>query len=529
MLRYIAVIILFGLTIPLTGHTDRLIKDLITVFGDGSGSDVVLEADVGSGANNPRLKYDNTENAWQFTNDGIDFLEFGSGSGGGSAGISLVEDRSFEKGVAGSGYSADLTSEEIVVLLSPTNTKSLKVVATDTPLAGKFSTYTYNASINSEWHEGMPITVKGWIKWPSTNASIGSVTVSDTIDELQSITLESKDEWQEFKVKTHVGATSTIRTVIKFGLEDGQVGDLFYLDMLDVIAGHEGDSPYKLSGAHFVGSASWNDDCYFTDNPVDSTASFTDYDNETSCTRSADGSVTTNTSGFSFDLLNVRTDGTYTINFNAQFLTLYRTASAACQWVVTDGTSVFGLKDLADVVNGENLVSDDLRVEGVRFNSYGNKNIKIQKKGRGNTGVECSIGSLSAESPMKATVHFYPDETSTVVTHKSLTPDMAGFATLSFVEINHANWKRANGDCVLKSEYPDYARNVKKSEGTYVYGECTVSTTDDGVNLPDMETNNLFIRAASDSLALGTEQADDARMLLTVTGSNYNGAVNSSY
>lgn len=247
MLRYIAVIILFGLTIPLTGHTDRLIKDLITVFGDGSGSDVVLEADVGSGANNPRLKYDNTENAWQFTNDGIDFLEFGSGSGGGSAGISLVEDRSFEKGVAGSGYSADLTSEEIVVLLSPTNTKSLKVVATDTPLAGKFSTYTYNASINSEWHEGMPITVKGWIKWPSTNASIGSVTVSDTIDELQSITLESKDEWQEFKVKTHVGATSTIRTVIKFGLEDGQVGDLFYLDMLDVIAGHEGSSPYKVA------------------------------------------------------------------------------------------------------------------------------------------------------------------------------------------------------------------------------------------------------------------------------------------
>lgn len=247
MLRYIAVIILFGLTIPLTGHTDRLIKDLITVFGDGSGSDVVLEANVGDGANNPKLKYDNTENVWQFTNDGIDFLEFGSGSGGGSAGISLVEDRSFEKGVAGSGYSADLTSEETVVLLSPTNTKSLKVVATDTPLAGKFSTYTYNASINSEWHEGMPITVKGWIKWPSTNASIGSVTVSDTIDELQSITLESKDEWQEFKVKTHVGATSTIRTVIKFGLEDGQVGDLFYLDMLDVIAGHEGSSPYKVA------------------------------------------------------------------------------------------------------------------------------------------------------------------------------------------------------------------------------------------------------------------------------------------
>lgn len=103
----------------------------------------------------------------------------------------------------------------------------------------------------------------------------------------------------------------------------------------------------------------------------------------------------------------------------------------------------------------------------------------------------------------------YVKPTSSVVVKESLSPDMAGFLSFSFFDMAESSgWLKADGRCVLKTQYPDYFSNV----GT-LYGECTISTTNDGVNLPDMR--GYFARALDN---MGTPAGDggndpDARTL----------------
>jgi len=70
-------------------------------FGNGVAGDKKLIFDVGAGASNPLFKWDNASTKLQFTNDGTNFKNIGSGSGG-AAGFSLIADDNadFEAGTA---------------------------------------------------------------------------------------------------------------------------------------------------------------------------------------------------------------------------------------------------------------------------------------------------------------------------------------------------------------------------------------------------------------------------------------------
>lgn len=91
----------------------------------------------------------------------------------------------------------------------------------------------------------------------------------------------------------------------------------------------------------------------------------------------------------------------------------------------------------------------------------------------------------------------------TNVAQPDIAPNKAGFVTWAAFDSVIQGHLKANGDCVLKTDYPDYFKNV----GT-TFGECTITTTNDGVNLPDLITDNRFIRAAGGSLAVGNIQTD---------------------
>jgi hypothetical protein len=66
--------------------------------GRGTATDKSITFDKGSGASNPAIKWNNTSSALQFTNDGTNYLDFGSGSGG-SGGYSVLVNGDFETGV----------------------------------------------------------------------------------------------------------------------------------------------------------------------------------------------------------------------------------------------------------------------------------------------------------------------------------------------------------------------------------------------------------------------------------------------
>ena len=71
----------------------------ILIIGNKAAEDVAIEFDVGQGENNPLIKWNNASNALQFTNNGVNFFDIGSGSGGGG-GANYYVNSDFESGVA---------------------------------------------------------------------------------------------------------------------------------------------------------------------------------------------------------------------------------------------------------------------------------------------------------------------------------------------------------------------------------------------------------------------------------------------
>lgn len=64
-------------------------------IGDKTASDKVIEFDKGSGTTNPKIKWSNSSSKLQFTHDGTNFKDIGSGAGGGG-GINLLTDDNFD-------------------------------------------------------------------------------------------------------------------------------------------------------------------------------------------------------------------------------------------------------------------------------------------------------------------------------------------------------------------------------------------------------------------------------------------------
>lgn len=67
----------------------------ILQLGRGTAEDISIQFNTGT-ANQPLIKWDNTASVLKFSNNGTDFFNFGSGSGGGVGGLSYIENGDFE-------------------------------------------------------------------------------------------------------------------------------------------------------------------------------------------------------------------------------------------------------------------------------------------------------------------------------------------------------------------------------------------------------------------------------------------------
>lgn len=92
--------------------------------------------------------------------------------------------------------------------------------------------------------------------------------------------------------------------------------------------------------------------------------------------------------------------------------------------------------------------------------------------------------------------------TQNIVSQKTTSPDKAGFIVFSISEVNIEGHHLADGSCLLKESYPDYVANVPSAT------DCTINTSNDGFLLPNLQSNNRFLRVAGGSLAVGTFQND---------------------
>lgn len=74
--------ILLALVLVVIGVANaRTIVDVLLQIGNGTDVDVEIEAELGKGVNNPALKYNATDDAWEFCNEGAACQQMGSDSG----------------------------------------------------------------------------------------------------------------------------------------------------------------------------------------------------------------------------------------------------------------------------------------------------------------------------------------------------------------------------------------------------------------------------------------------------------------
>jgi len=84
------------IVVPDSGDSIDLSGDTLKI-GDGTASDKTIEANTGSSPA-PAIRFNNSLSRWEKSNDGTNYLDIGSGSGGG--GINILENSDFEAGLS---------------------------------------------------------------------------------------------------------------------------------------------------------------------------------------------------------------------------------------------------------------------------------------------------------------------------------------------------------------------------------------------------------------------------------------------
>jgi hypothetical protein len=332
-----------------------------------------------------------------------------------------------------------------------------------------------------------------WIK--TSDSGVSFKTQRNGID-ADSLNVLSDGKWHEYKIPVTSDTTSNGLVVAHDATQT------YYVDECSI-------QPMQLeevSEAHFVGKLTYaNTNCSWSS----TSTIWSDFPADADCTGSTiEGSISypsTRIPGVTIN--NIKTSG------------YYKVTAQATMGYTTSGSTVCGAKLSANNLNDETQGSSSTYsatadrkgiVQGTfRFDgSNSSETIRIITIRTAGTG-SCQILANSGGFPLGFDVQFFPDSSTTIVQQEQRDYDKAGFIQFSSFDMSENNdWLKADGRCVLKADYPDYLANVGIS-----YGECTVSTTNDGMNLPDMR--GLFVRTLDD---MGTSAGDggndpDARTL----------------
>lgn len=121
--------------------------------GDGiSGTDKYFEFDIGDGVNNPKIKYNTTDDVFEFANDGSNYTAFGGGSSGSSGVEAAINTVVNSTSLIDGAYLGNLSSTTNVsggVFLSSevTDADHWAFVESDSNLVWKVKSVTLNSSV----------------------------------------------------------------------------------------------------------------------------------------------------------------------------------------------------------------------------------------------------------------------------------------------------------------------------------------------------------------------------------------------
>jgi hypothetical protein len=454
---------------PTTTEGDLIIND-----GGGAGSDTRL----GIGTNGQLLTSNGTTASWQDPpvtlpdqtgNAGLYLTTNGSTASWNEVNrdVNEIKDNLLEcAGFDACAPEGTITNGGSAIDFSGTTTRTLEVAAYNTSKlnlnqsAAETLDYTYTKTAN---FDGKTMVAYCEIK---NNSGANGVTFSVGANgtEQGSLDVSTEAKWKYYKIPFVGGDTSQY-----FSINHSDTGTIPDIDVDNCFIGKASNITREIGSAHFVGSLTYDSpNCQWNSTSV----SYSDFPIDSDCVASnISGSIQSpDTALPAIKIPNIRTDGYYDVRFNGL---LYASTTTECRFSISSSSNYENQGDLwvkgVDTSNIHQNRATTSANGSFRFSDTGDKTLRIisyRVTGTGNCSVYGnSIGDLSA----KFTVHFYPDDTSTIVTQDTeLTAKTANRITTSF----------DSAGSVLKEDYAGAITFTSYTSGAYLLDYSSLNLTE---------------------------------------------------
>ena len=189
----------------------RVIEPKLSI-GNGTTQDIILEADLGSGALNPRLQVNSVTGKWEFINVGDAAKPLGSGSGaGGDGGASVLVNGSMEDGTSDWTNAGGILSSQLYVNPAAGNEKYLRLVASG---AGQYVEQTF-----LQWPENITKGCAAKMEYLQGDNAFDYLVIEDisgTPKQLNSGSVSDLAEWDDAPLITFPCPASGQSLTIRF-------------------------------------------------------------------------------------------------------------------------------------------------------------------------------------------------------------------------------------------------------------------------------------------------------------------------
>lgn len=413
-------------------------------LGDGANTDKKIVANKGAGAANPLLKYNATGNAWQFSTDGVNFSDFGSGSGAGGGLNLITKNPDFEQG-ATNGWSN--TGGTYAAVNSGSNL-----------LFGKGSVV-FTASASGQFVQSDLYTVPEGLGGKNCLARAyykGGAT-SYLLKVLDSAsTVIASESFPAVATKTEVNPVNfpcpAAGTQIRLRVESTAAAAIIALDRMHL---GEADNLFQLSQSSFIGSLKYapTANCRWQL----TVSSFTDYPVDNDClSPTVTGDLLANDGGKvpGFKLPSVK-PGTYLIIALGSF----RHFSAAGNWPLmrfTDGLQFTNEQGIETGTSGTNSGTVPM-VSGMLTYTAPQSNVNVRMQGGANGGTQSSE-IYNEGNATEFQVYYYPSQSQTALKPEavnwSIDANIGGSANVSLSTSSQTSWtptENSSLDMVINS------------------------------------------------------------------------------
>lgn len=378
-----------------------------------------LEARGGSKANllNDTKVYVTADGLNKRLDEAIIDGDIGAG-GGGSAGINFITDASFEKetfaptvSVAG-GTATYPTYTANDKLYSEFNTKYYQVTHTGLSAANYSVNYS-QARTDLDGKQGL------FSIWAKVDAELDLCIELDASGTCEStVSLIADNTWRKYEIPFVFGASS-----VEFNFFNASLTGNITLQLDKVYIGTMPDGYIQDVGqASFVGDINFNSTgCVWT---ISAGTGFQSFPVDSDCSYIARGNVLApDTKIPAVKITNARTDGYYKVVLNGLFGVTQGSVSDVCSFNLSDSSNQNDNGGFAFTQTTPGTTFDSNRFANeitgqFKFTTSGDKTIQVL--GRPNTsGDSCSIFADAAIYGGTISVHFFPDNNSTIVAQPS--------------------------------------------------------------------------------------------------------------